>query len=322
MKKIFLIPAALILFALAGCNGSGDGTKIEESGTIEATNSVISSQVSGKVLTLLTDEGKLVSLNDTLLIIDHEQLDIQLEQAEAGMEMAKAQLDLLKNGARKEDIAQAKQVMNQAKINFDLAQSDKDRMQNLYNEKSITKKQYDDAMARFDVTKSQYESAKENYTKITHFARPEEIAQAKANYDKAVAVVDLVKKSIRDSFVTAPIKGYVVKKFVEKGEMVSPMTSLLKLSDLSSVDLVIYVSETDLGKVKLGQRAEVKVDTYKDKSFAGKVIYISPEAEFTPKNIQTKDERTKLVFAVKIEIPNPNYELKAGMPADATVYFN
>lgn len=101
--------------------------------------------------------------------------------------------------------------------------------------------------------------------------------------------------------------------------MLSMLSNLFKISDLSKVELVIYVSEEDLGKVKLGQTADISTDTYKDKSYEGKVKYISPEAEFTPKNIQTKDERTKLVFAVKIEIPNPNFELKAGMPADAVV---
>jgi HlyD family secretion protein len=101
--------------------------------------------------------------------------------------------------------------------------------------------------------------------------------------------------------------------------MLSMMTSLFKVSDLSQVELVVYASEEDLGKVKLNQRAEIKTDSYEDKIYEGKVIYISPEAEFTPKNIQTKDERTKLVFAVKIKIPNPDFELKAGMPADAKI---
>ena len=97
------------------------------------------------------------------------------------------------------------------------------------------------------------------------------------------------------------------------------MSSLFQVADLSSVELVIYVSETELGRVKLGQEAEIKVDTYPNKSFEGKVIYISPQAEFTPKNIQTQEERTKLVFAVKIKIDNPDFELKDGMPADASI---
>jgi HlyD family secretion protein len=126
-------------------------------------------------------------------------------------------------------------------------------------------------------------------------------------------------KNISDSYVTAPISGFVVKKFVEAGESVTQLSSLLMLSDLDYVDLVIYVSETELGKVKLGQAAKVTVDSYKNRTFTGKVIFISPDAEFTPKNIQTNDERTKLVYAVKIHLHNPDYALKDGMPADAVV---
>jgi HlyD family secretion protein len=94
------------------------------------------------------------------------------------------------------------------------------------------------------------------------------------------------------------------------------------VSNLETVNLVIYVSEVELGKVKLGQTAEIKVDAFEEKTYTGKIIFISPEAEFTPKNIQTQDERTKLVFGVKIEIPNPQFELKPGMPADAKVILN
>ena len=98
------------------------------------------------------------------------------------------------------------------------------------------------------------------------------------------------------------------------------MSSLFKVSDLSKIDLIIYVSEEELGKVKLGQKADITTDSYPDKMYEGKVIYISPEAEFTPKNIQTKDERTKLVFAVKIRTNNPDFQLKSGMPADAVIH--
>ena len=97
------------------------------------------------------------------------------------------------------------------------------------------------------------------------------------------------------------------------------MSSLFQVADLGSVELVIYVSETELGKVKLGQNAEIYIDTYPDKTYQGRVTYISPEAEFTPKNIQTQEERTKLVFSVKIKIDNPEFELKDGMPADAQI---
>jgi HlyD family secretion protein len=192
-------------------------------------------------------------------------------------------------------------------------------MKRLYDSRSITQKQYEDAVARYDLMAAQYSAANENLAKVKQIFRKEEIDQAKANLNKSIAGVDLLEKNIRDSYVLSPINGFLVKTFIENSETVTPMSSLFKVSDLDVVELVIYVSEEELGLVKLGQKAEVTIDTFKDKVYEGKVTYISPEAEFTPKNIQTKDERTKLVFAVKIEIPNKNYDLKPGMPADAQV---
>lgn len=304
---------------ILGC-GKGNNLKtIEASGTIEATNIIVSSKSSGQVSSLNVDEGTMVKKGDTLLVIDHELLDIQLKQAIAGRDLSSAQYAMLKNGARTEDIKQVEEVLNQAEINFGLAEKDKVRMQSLYESKSITKKQYEDAIAKFEITKAQFNSAKENLRKIKNLARPEELQQAEANFKKSESSVDLFKKNIKDCSVVAPMGGFIVKKFVEIGEMVNPLSSLFKISDLSTVDLVIYVSEEELGLVKLGQNADVSVDAFKDKIFEGEVIFISPEAEFTPKNIQTKDERTKLVFAVKIKIKNPSFDLKPGMPADAII---
>lgn len=311
----------LLSLIITSCSGDNNNEYIEESGTIEATESVISSQVSGKVLSINKDEGSNVSEGDTLLIIDHELYEIQLLQANAGREMARAQYDLLVKGARSEDIKSSYEMLLQAEANYKLAESDKERMVNLFESNSITKRQLEETNTRYEVTKAQYNSAKENYSKIKNLARPEEIAQAKANYEKADAASKLIEKNIRDCFVTSPIKGTVVKSYIEMGETVSMLSSLAKVTDLSIVELVIYVPENVLGKIKTGQKAEITTDSYAGKVYEGKVIFISPEAEFTPKNIQTKDERTKLVFAVKIEVPNPNNELKAGMPADAKVIF-
>ena len=315
MKSFLSTSLLLILFA---CGGN-DKNIIEESGTIEATEVVISAQTAGRVQKIFKDEGSKINSGDTLLTIDKESLELQLKQAQAASDIAKAQYDLIVKGARREDVAQAAEGLKQAEANFNLAQADKERMSNLFEKQAITKKQYEDVIARFDIAQAQLNSAKENFAKIKNIARPEEIAQAKANYEKAEAAIGLIEKSLRDCSVTSPINGYVVKKFVEEGETVSMMSSLVKVSDLSHVELSIYVGETDLGKVKLGQKAEVGVDSFEDKVFEGEVIFISPEAEFTPKNIQTKDERTKLVFEVKIKISNPKFELKPGMPADAVI---
>jgi len=319
MKTIFYL-MIIPLFVFAGCSGSDDEKIIVASGNIEATYVTVSSKSSGEILKLLKDEGDLTAKGDTVFIIDHEIAALQLLQAEANAKIAQAQYNLLKNGARKEDIQYAEEMTKQAEANFKSAQKDRERFENLLKENTISFKQYEDAVARYDVTLAQYNASKENLHKVKNFARPEELRQAQANVDKSLAAAELLKKTIRDCYVVSPSPGIITKTFFEAGETVNPGSALFKIADLSIVDLIIYISEEELGKIKTGQKADVFTDTYKDKSYSGKVVYISPEAEFTPKNIQTKDERTKLVFAIKIRIENPDFELKPGMPADAEVH--
>ena len=321
MKLFCLMILSFIALLNIGCGSGNDKNSIEATGTIETVDVVLSSKTNGEIKELRINEGERVKQGDTVLIIDTETLQLQLRQQESGAAMSHAQLDLLRNGARKEDIALAASSLNQAQVNYDQAKSDLERLGKLYQTQTITKKQYDDAASRFDLMNDQLSSAKENYAKIKNYARPEEIKQAESKFNQSLAGVDLIKKNINDSYIVSPINGIVVKKYFEVGETVSPMSSLVKISDLTNVELYIYVTELELGKIKLGQKAEVTVDAFRNKKFDGKVTYISPEAEFTPKNIQTKDERTKLVFAVKIELPNPDFELKSGMPADAKVFF-
>lgn len=315
MKKIFILLLAVFLY---GCNNN-ENNSIVESGTIESTEALISSQVSGQIIGLLKDEGDRVKKGDTLCVIDTSSCKLQLSQAEAALKMAEAQLALLLNGARKEDIKQAEEVLKQAEANFNSARTDFERIKNLFETGAVNKKQLDDAETRYQIMSAQYNSAKENLRKLKNIARPEEIKQAEANVEKAKASVNLLKKSLNDCFVVSPIDGFVVKKFIEKGETVTMLSALFKISDLSRVKMSVYIPETDLPKIKLGQKVDVTVDAYPDRTFEGRIIYISPEAEFTPKNIQTRDERTKLVFEVKIEIPNPDFVLKTGIPADATI---
>jgi HlyD family secretion protein len=319
MKTIICCVLFISMYFIHGCDNNEDRSSFEATGTIESKDITISSKVVGEIKALRFDEGDQVKQGDTLILIDNESSTIQLKQAEANRIISVLQLELLKNGARREDIIQAEEMLNQAETNYNQATIDKNRMQELFDSQSISKKQLEDFITKYEVTLAQYNSAKENLTKMRNLARPEEIKQAEAKYKQSLANEELIRKYIRDSYVVSPINGYIVKKYVEEGENVNAMSSLLKISDLSIVELMIYVSEEELGKVKLGQKAEVSVDAFPDKTFDGTVTFISPEAEFTPKNIQTKDERTKLVFGVKIKIPNPTLDLKTGMPADAKV---
>jgi HlyD family secretion protein len=320
--RTIIISTLLSLGALLQSCGNGDEpNSIKASGTIESVNVTISSKTSGQLKQLYFNEGDRIKRGDLLVEIDHDMLDIQLRQAEAGVDLANAQLKLLRSGARREDIKQSEELVKQAKINLDLAKLDLDRSEELYKQDAATEKLLEDSKARYELTVAQYNSAKENLAKVRTIIRPEEIESAQANLKRSVSAVDLLKKSIEDCKVYSPVDGFVSKKFVEAGENVAPSTSLLRISNLETVNLVIYVAETELSKVKLGQNAEITIDAFKDKTYTGRIIFISPEAEFTPKNIQTPEERTKLVFAIKIEIPNPQFELKPGLPADAKIIY-
>lgn len=322
MKNIITAVLLTIPVLFFGCADNEGDNVIEESGTIETVDITLSSQTSGNLSKLIKREGDKIKKGDTLAVIEHKKLNHQLTQAEAAKSIAKSQLNLVLEGARREDIAQAQEMVRQAEVNYNLAEKEFERVNNLYESNSISKQKFDNAKTRLEVAKSQLSSAEQNLQKVKNIARPEEIEQAKAKFNQAAANVDLLTEQIEDAYITSPINGRIINHFMEAGELVSPMSSLFKVSNLNLVELMVYVQETQIGKVKLGQKAEITVDSYKDKVYEGKVTYISPEAEFTPKNIQTKEERTKLVFAVKIEIPNPDEDLKAGMPADAKIYIN
>ena len=301
--KYFLPVVALLV--VIGCSAN-DPSAISASGTIEGTDINIGTEVSGKVRNVLVDEGSRVNAGDTLVIIDDVEYQIQLRQSIANLESFESSYRLAVEGSRKEDIVQAEAA-------FTTAETDYKRMKELLASQTITQKQYDDAY-------NKYISAQQTYEKLKHGSRREEIDAARQKRDLASAQVDLLKKKIHDCYITSPSAGTITLRAVEPGELVTPGKNVLKLTYLDKVKLIIYVNEQELHKVSLGEQANVKIDGAPNKSFAGTVIYISSVAEFTPKNVQTKEDRTKLVYGVKIEIPNPDQTLKPGMPADAELH--
>ncbi|MGZ5439450.1 MAG: HlyD family secretion protein, partial [Candidatus Aminicenantales bacterium] len=198
-----------------------------------------------------------------------------------------------------------------------VASDDARRMRELVRTGSVTTKQRDDAEARLTVAEAQRSAAAEALNKVRRLARPEEIQAAEARLAQARAAADLLTKTISDCTITAPAGGIVTHKAVEAGELVTPGATVVTLTELDSVYVMIYVTETEMGRVRLGDAVEVRIDAFRDRAFAGKITYISPEAEFTPKNVQTKEDRVKLVFGVKVEIENKDGLLKPGLPADA-----
>ncbi len=310
---------SLALLAAWACSGNGARDIIFASGTIEAIEVNVASKVSGEVLEIAFREGARVAPGDTLAVVDHAALAIQLRQAEAGVRLAQAQLALLVKGARSEDIRQAESLLKQAEAALGTAEDDSRRMRELLRTGSVTVKQAEDAEARLTVAAAQQAAAAEALAKVRRLARPEEVQAAEARLAQAEAGRDLLAKAIADCTIAAPASGIVTHKAVEAGELVTPGTTVAILADLSRVHVTIYITERDLGRVRLGDAVEVRIDAFPDRPFTGRVTYISPEAEFTPKNVQTKEDRVKLVFGVKVEIDNPDGWLKPGLPADAAI---
>lgn len=304
MKSILLVPLLFLAYGVPGCSRGNDGN-IEASGTVEGTDINVAAEVAGKVREVRVDEGRRVAVGDTLVVVDDDEYQIQLRQAMANARSFDATYRLAVEGSRREDIVQAEAA-------YRTAASDHERMIGLLESKTVTQKQYDDAYARFV-------AAEQTYKKLMSGSRKEEIAAAKARAEYAASQVDFLKKKIENCSILAPAQGTVTLRAVEPGEYVGVGASVVRLTYLERVKLMIYVGESDLGKVKLGQPAKVTIDSDPNRVFPGRVVYISPVAEFTPKNVQTKEERTKLVFGVKIEVENPDGSLKPGLPADAVI---
>jgi len=305
----------IVLLSVAGCGGNGG--KLESSGILESVEVNVSSRVSGQLLHLHVQEGSTVEQGDTLAVIDSEMQQLQLQNAQAGIDLAEAQYQLLKNGARSEDLQSAEEAVRQTESGYKTAKSDYDRIKELYSTRSVSTKQFEDAESRVTITQAQYNSAKQNLQKLQRFARSEELNAAKARIDQARAQANMIRKQIADSYIIAPVSGTITYKPVEEGELIGTGTIVVRISRLERMELMIYVNETELGKVKIGSTADVMIDTYPEKKYRATVVYVSPVAEFTPRNVQTKDERTKLVFGVKLEVENAEGDLKSGMPADA-----
>ncbi|MDP4221356.1 MAG: efflux RND transporter periplasmic adaptor subunit [Bacteroidota bacterium] len=316
MTKYFLILA--FFFTIAGCSSKDENT-ISASGTIETTEVNMGSKSPGQIVHLLVDEGTAVHPGDTLALIDTTNYALNYQQALSVSSQAEAQLLLQEHGSRREDIEQSAEGVKQAQANYANAKQDADRLRDLLASSAATQKQYDDAATKLESAQAVLNASKQAYQKLESGARAEDIAAAKARFEQTKAQANLALQALHDCVVISPVSGTVTHKVLNQGEMAAPNGTIVTISVIDPVKLTIYVSDKDLGKVKLGEKATVKIDSYKDKTYTGTVIYISPQAEFTPKNVQTTEDREKLVFAVKIEVANPDGALKPGMPADAVL---
>lgn len=333
MKKRIIVVVLIILVLAAGFivwfkqHESRTGEQWY-SGTIDTHQSNISFQTSGRASNILFDEGQSVKTGDVLAQLDPEEYRARLEQAESNLqraEQSKEQLTDVLNIYRKSlpaDVNQAKAALVIAKDIAANAKKNNDRYSELYKRGVVTEKErddirlvYDNATSRLLQAEAVLTAANSNLGKID--AAGKDIAQAEAQILAAKAVRDEAAIRLAYTKLLSPVNGVITSRNIELGEVVSPGREVMTVSDLTRVYLKIYVKETDIGKVRPGQPAEIRIDSMPGKVFTGYVSYISQVAEFTPKIIQTKEERVKYVYLVKISIHNPDLALKPGLPADA-----
>ncbi len=284
----------------------------------------------------------------TVLELDQNLLPAEVERAEAGVSALEVQLSEARAGYRRQDVERARLAVEEAQAAVVEARKDKARYDALFNRKVVSEKNKDAADLKHEQAVAEHQRALQAYHMMKEGFRKEDIALAQsrlaegrvllklarmnlkkidtaqkeveaagARLEAAKAAADLAKIRLSYTELKAPSDGVIVSRNVEPGEVVSPGQEVISMADLSKVDLKVFVGETQIGRVKPGQEVAVSIDTFPDKHYRGEVSFISPEGEFTPKIIQTHKERVKLVYLVKITIPNPKMELKSGMPADA-----
>jgi HlyD family secretion protein len=297
----------------------GNQAALHISGNIELTEVQVSFKVPGRVVQRLVDEGAVVKRGQVVARLEDAELADDLKLAKADADAAAANLAELQAGSRREEIAEGEALLSRAEAESTRASTDYEREVALYAKEVIPKRELDAARATRDQAHANVRERREALALLRKGPRRERIDEARARLEAAQARVATANERFQYATLVAPISGVVLSKSVEPGEQVAAGTPVITLGDLDQCWLRGYIPETELGRVKLGQRARVTTDSHPGKVFDGRVTFISSEAEFTPKSVQTEKERVKLVYRIKITLQNPGMELKPGMPADAAI---
>jgi HlyD family secretion protein len=286
-------------------------------GTIDANEVELGFQVSGRIAELLVDEGAAVKAGETLATLDARDYELQLRRARAEAEAAKMALAALRAGTREQELRVAETALIKAEAELRFAESEVDRLMQLISKKLASQERLDRAEMEKEVAQAGVDQAVEQLQLAREGPRGEDVARAAAEYEARRAEVELARQRLTYAELTSPLAGVVSVRLGERGEVVTTGQAVLKVAELARPWVRAYLKETDLARVALGQDAEVRADGLPDKIFNGKLSFIAPEAEFTPKTVETRALRVDLVYRIKIDVPNPEGILKIGMPVDA-----
>ncbi len=370
-KRVLLriVPAVLCLLALCSCEPmQGRGMAI--TGQIQGNGVDVGSRVGGRVAEVPVREGDSVQAGDVLLrledsdakaLLQAAEADLaraeslvakleagataeQLDQAESAARAAEERLRMFENGARDEDKRAARAAADAAAAQSANTKADYERINKLYASGAVSQSEYDRVRTAMDTMAAQYKVAKEKLDALNKGARDEEIAMAKADFERAKAMLDEVKRgprdedkaaaraardaaaaaverarvNLREMTVIAPCKGVVESLDVRPGDLVKP-GAVARIIDPEDLKVTVYMGAAVLGQIKLGQKIALTADAHGSERFEGEVYFIASEGEYTPRNLQTQEERVQQVFGVKLRLNSNGGKLRAGMTVTAHV---
>jgi len=300
--------------------GSGNGRPlVSVTGTIEAIQVDVSARIAGRIVERPVDEGDRVTAGQLLVRLDEAEQAAEVRRQEAAVRTAQSFLDDLQAGARREELEDARAALQSASATREWTERDFRRAEGLFRQTLIAAQEVDRARQAYDVALAQEKSARQKLLLLEAGSRPDQVETAHGQLAQARSALDVAKTRLKEMTIFSPVDGVVLRKNLEVGELANPGVPILTLMKPSDIWVRAYVPEEEVARIKVGSPARIAVDGYPARRFPGRITEIASEAEFTPRNVQTRKERVNLVFRIKIAVDNPEGILKPGMPADADI---
>ncbi|MFA6074839.1 MAG: efflux RND transporter periplasmic adaptor subunit [Negativicutes bacterium] len=289
------------------------------SGMIEVTRADITPKIGGYLRDLKIDRGDKVKAGQIVFYIERPDLSANLSAAKYAEQRARAQWEDLQSGPRSQEINEAAANVSALEVLYSQADSDLVRSEKLYTDGAIAAQTIEKARTQSSNAYSQLQAAKSRLALLRAGSRIDQITAAKKAMEQAEAQVQAAQSATDDMIVRAPVDGTVLTRNFEQGEYVAPGAAVATIGNTADCWLKVYIPSTEMGKIKIGQKCVVKIDSFPDKKFTGVINEIGQQAEFTPRQTITPSERANLVFYVKVKLDNSEGIFKAGMPADVLI---